>query len=121
MVNSSSSIVNLNGKNLISCSDLEWPNGSVTKVQAAFKQYFEDKIKNSYDSNLSAINDGTSINGCYLSGRWPPTNYGGQGAHHIGFGWVDKNQNSNWILNFFIETCLESSGSPIKKNFEINY
>ena len=119
-IDSSSSIINLNGNNLISCSDLKWPNGSVSKVQAAFKQYFEDKIKNSYDSSLSAINDGTSINGCYQSGQYAK-NYGGQGAHHIGFGWVDKNQNGIWKLNFFIESCLESSGSPIKKNFEVNY
>ena len=68
----------------------------------------------------SAINDGTSINGCYQSGQYAK-NYGGQGAHHIGFGWVDKNQNGIWKLNFFIESCLESSGSPIKKNFEVNY
>ena len=119
-IDTSSSILNLNGKNLLNCSDLQWPNGSVSKVQTAFKQYFQNMIKNSYDTNFSAINDGTSINGCYQSGRWLPSNYGGQGAHHIAFGWVDKNQNNNWKLNFFIETCIESSGSPIKKQIEIN-
>ena len=73
-----------------------------------------EKIKNVFDAQLSAINFGTSINGCYESGRWAG-NYGGQGAHHVATGWVDINQNSNWKMNFFIETCIETSGSPIKK------
>ncbi len=116
-IDSSSEIMNLNGKNLLKCSDLVWGTAKVTKVTNAMKSYFDDKIKNVYDSNLSAINLGTSINGCYPSGKYK--NYGGQGEHHIAVGWVDINQNSNWKLNFFLETCLESSGSPLKKQYVI--
>ena len=113
-LDSSSSIMKHNGSSLVSCSDLIYPNGNVPKVQKAVKTIFDAKIKNVYDLQLPAINFGTSINGCYESGRWPG-NYGGQGAHHVGTGWVDINQNSNWKMNFFIETCIETSGSPIKK------
>jgi len=112
-IDPSSKIMQLNGTNLINCSDLIYPNGSVPKVSNAMKTFFDTKIKNAFDSNLSAINSGTSINGCYESGRWKG-NYGGQGAHHIAVGWVDINQNSNWKMNFFIESCIESSRSPIK-------
>ena len=113
-LDSSSNIMQHNGSNLITCSDLIYPNGSVPKVQKAVKTIFDTKMKNVFDSQLSAINFGTSINGCYESGRYSG-NYGGQGAHHVAVGWVDINQNSNWKMNFFIETCVESSGSPIKK------
>ena len=113
-LDSSLSIMKHNGSSLVSCSDLIYPNGNVPKVQKAVKTIFDAKIKNVFDSQLSAINFGTSINGCYESGRWAG-NYGGQGAHHVGVGWVDKNQNSDWKMNFFIETCVEARGSPIKK------
>ena len=113
-LDSSSNIMKHNGSSLVSCSDLIYPNGNVPKVQKAVKTIFDEKIKNVFDSQQSAINFGTSINGCYESGRWAG-NYGGQGAHHVGTGWVDINQNSDWKMNFFIETCVEASGSPIKK------
>ena len=113
-LDSSSIIMKHNGSSLVSCSDLIYPNGNVPKVLKAVKTIFDEKIKNVFDSQLSAINFGTSINGCYESGRWAG-NYGGQGAHHVATGWVDINQNSNWKINFFIETCIETSGSPIKK------
>ena len=117
-LDSSSSIMKHNGSSLVSCSDLIYPNGNVPKVQKAVKTIFDAKIKNVFDAQLSAINFGTSINGCYESGRWAG-NYGGQGAHHVATGWVDINQNSNWKLNLFLETCLESSGSPLKKQYVI--
>ena len=116
-IDSSTGIMNLNGTNLLNCSDLVWSTANITKVTKSMKLFFDDKIKNAYDANRSAINLGTSINGCYPSGKY--NNYGGQGEHHIAVGWVDINQNSNWKLNFFLETCLESSGSPLKKQYVI--
>ena len=116
-IDSSTGIMNLNGTNLLNCSDLVWSTANITKVTKSMKLFFDDKIKNAYDTNRSAINLGTSINGCYPSGKY--NNYGGQGEHHIAVGWVDINQNSNWKLNFFLETCLESSGSPLKKQYVI--
>ena len=115
-IDSSSEIMNLNGKNLLKCSDLVWDTAKVTKVTNAMKSYFDDKNKNVYDSNLSAINFGRHIR-CFPSGKYK--NYGGQGEHHITVGWVDINQNSNWKLNFFLETCLESSGSALKKQYVV--
>ena len=116
-IDSSTGIMNLNGTNLLNCSDLVWSTANITKASKSMKLFFDDKIKNAYDTNRSAINLGTSINGCYPSGKY--NNYGGQGEHHIAVGWVDINQNSNWKLNFFLETCLESSGSPLKKQYVI--
>ena len=84
------------------------------KIRVGMKTYFDDKIKNLYVPNRSAF-----ISGRYQGSCSPPDekSYQGlneQGVHHVAMGWVGKK------ITFYVDTCVESSGSAISKIFEIN-
>ena len=116
-IDSSAEIMNLNGTNLLKCSDLFGSNVNRGNIVSAMTTYFEAKIKNVYDSNMPAIFPGRYQGSCFPSGH-NPKNWGGlneQGVHHLVVGWW-PNQNR---LTLYLDTCLESSGKALSKVYHI--
>ena len=116
-IDSSAELMNLKGTNLLNCSDLLESSNPQGKINGAMKTYFEAKIKNVYDSNMPAIHTGRYQGSCYPNGH-NPKSWGGlneQGVHHLVVGWW-PNQNR---LTLYLDTCIESSGVALSKEFNI--
>jgi len=115
-LDSSSGILNMNGKNLIDCSDIinsTSAKSNYGKMRVGMKTYFDDKIENLYVPNRSAF-----ISGRYQGSCSPPDakSYQGlneQGVHHVAMGWVGSK------ITFYIDTCIETSGKAISETFNV--
>jgi prepilin-type N-terminal cleavage/methylation domain-containing protein len=115
-LDSSSGILNMNGKNLIDCSDIinsTSTKSNYGKMRVGMKTYFDDKIENLYVPNRSAF-----ISGRYQGSCSPPDakSYQGlneQGVHHVAMGWVGNK------ITFYIDTCIETSGKAISETFNV--
>tara|TARA_B100001971_G_C17957001_1_gene415486 strand:+ start:100 stop:630 length:531 start_codon:yes stop_codon:yes gene_type:complete len=115
-IDSSGGLLNVNGNNLLNCSDIFTSKNNYGKVTSAMSAYFRSVIKNAYNSSISSTFPGRYQGNCVASGSQPKTYEGlnEQGVHHVAMGWVGKK------ITFYVDTCVESSGSAISKTFEIN-
>ena len=107
-------IFELNGSNLLTCSDIFGSTVSTSKINFAMKNYFSSKINNHYNSSISPIYPGPYQGTCYPSG----SQSGGlneQGVHHLAVGWY-PNENR---LTLFLDTCINDSGKASSKTFNI--
>jgi len=120
-LDSSGGILNMNGKNLIDCSDIinsTSAKSNYGKMRVGMKTYFDDKIENLYVPNRSAF-----ISGRYQGSCSPPDekSYRGlneQGVHHVAMGWDDDGIVRNPPrITFYIDTCVESSGKAFSESF----
>jgi prepilin-type N-terminal cleavage/methylation domain-containing protein len=113
-LDNNSSIFQLNGSNLLTCSDIFGSSVSTSKINFAMKNYFSSKINNVYNSSTSPIYPGPYQGRCYPSG----TQSGGlneQGVHHLAVGWY-PNENR---LTLYLDTCINDSGQALSKTFNI--
>jgi prepilin-type N-terminal cleavage/methylation domain-containing protein len=116
-INSSAELMNLNGENLLKCSDFFGPNVNWGNVSGKMKLYFDGHIENAYKADKTAIHTGRYQGTCVPSGT-NPENWGGlneQGTHHLVVGWW-KNLNK---LTLYLDTCIESSGKALSKAYNI--
>ena len=122
-LDSSSGILNMNGKNLIDCSDIinsTSAKSNYGKMRVGMKTYFDDKIENLYVPNRSAF-----ISGRYQGSCSPPDekSYRGlneQGVHHVAMGWDDDGIVRNPPrITFYIDTCIETSGKALSETFNV--
>ena len=121
-LDSSSGILNMNGKNLITCSVVN----SVMAGQSSYgnliypmKNYFDSNIKNLFDPNISAFNIGRYQGSCSPpDGKYTGLNE--QGVHHVAMGWNDDGiaRNPPKVI-FYIDTCIESSGKALSETFNV--
>ena len=115
-IDSSGGLLNVNGNNLLNCSDIFTSKNNYGKVTSAMSAYFRSIIKNAYNSSIPSTFPGKYQGNCVASGSQPKS-YDGlneQGVHHVAMGWVGKK------ITFYVDTCVDSSGSAISKIFEIN-
>ena len=115
-IDSSGGLLNINGNNLLNCSDVITSKNNYGKVTSAMSTYFRSIIKNAYNSSIPSTFPGRYQGNCVASGS-QPKGYDGlneQGVHHVAMGWVGKK------ITFYIDTCVESSGKAMSKIFEIN-
>ena len=116
-INASAGLMNLNGENLLKCSDFFGPNVNWGNVSAKMKLYFDAHIENAYKSDKTAIHTGRYQGNCVPSGT-NPENWGGlneQGTHHLVVGWW-KNLNK---LTLYLDSCIEASGKALSKAYNI--
>ena len=113
-IDSSAEFMNHKGTNLLNCFDLLESSNPRSKIINTMGIYFKARIKNVYDPNISAIYPGRYQGSCSPSGG----KYGGlneQGVHHLVVGWWPS-QNK---LTLYLDTCIESSGVALSKEFNI--
>jgi prepilin-type N-terminal cleavage/methylation domain-containing protein len=116
-IDSSSGLLNLNGANLLNCSDILTSKNNYGKVTSAMSTYFNSVVKNAYNQNTPSTFPGRYQGSCVSSGS-QPKGYNGlneQGVHHVAMGWyADK-------AVLYVDTCVLSTGKSTSKTFEINF
>ncbi len=116
-IDSSGELLNVNGTNLLKCSDILTSQNNYGKVTSSMSSYFNSIIKNAYSSKIPATHGGRYQGNCVASGS-QPSGYGGlneQGVHHVAMGWY-----SNKAV-LYVDTCIESTGRAISKTFDIHF
>ena len=103
-MDSTSGIFNLNGTNLLNCSDIFGPSVSTSKINFAMKNFFQSTIKNVFNDSRESIHPGPYQGKCYPSGS-QSSYLNEQGVHHLAVGWYPS-QNR---LTLFLDTCIEDS------------
>ena len=114
-IDSSGGFLNLNGNNLLNCSDILTSQNNYGKVTSSMSAYFNSIIKNAYSSETNSTFPGRYQGTCKPSGS-QPKGYAGlneQGVHHVAMGWY-----SNKAV-LYVDTCVESSGVATSKTFDI--
>ena len=114
-IDSSGGLLNVNGNNLLKCSDILTSQNNYGKVTSSMSTYFNSIIENAYSSSINATFPGRYQGNCKPSGS-QPKGYGGlneQGVHHVAMGWY-----SNKAV-LYVDTCIESTGQATSKAFDI--
>ena len=107
-------ILNLNGTNLLNCSDLFGSSVSTSKINFAMKNFFQSTIKNVFNDSRESIHPGPYQGKCYPSGS-QRTYLNEQGVHHLAVGWYPS-QNR---LTLYLDTCIEDSGKATSVTYNI--
>jgi len=116
-IDSSGELLNVNGTNLLKCSDILTSKNNYGKVTSSMSSYFNSIIKNAYSGTINSTFPGRYQGNCKSSGS-QPKGYGGlneQGVHHVAMGWY-----SNKAV-LYVETCVESTGRAKNKTFDIPF
>ena len=114
-IDSSAGIMNLNGINLLKCSDLFGSNVSTSKINHAMKNYFNAHIKHAYRDEV-LIFPGPYQGSCFPSGHNKgDSGLNEQGTHHLAVGWWPNEKR----LTLYLDTCIESSGKALSKVYHI--
>ena len=114
-IDSSVDILNLNGTNLLKCSDLFESSVSTSKINHAMKNYFNAHIKHAYRDEV-LIFPGPYQGSCFPSGNSPDdSGLNEQGTHHLAVGWWPNEKK----LTLYLDTCIESSGKALSKVYHI--
>jgi len=116
-IDSSGELLNVNGKNLLQCSDILTSKNNYGKVTSSMSTFFNSVIENSYTSSINSTFPGRYQGNCKPSGS-QPKGHGGlneQGVHHVAMGWY-----SNKAV-LYVDTCVESSGKATSKTFDIPF
>ena len=112
-IDSSGGILNLNGENLLKCSDLFGTNVSTSKINMAMYNYFAANIENAYNSNIPPVHPGRYQGSCSPPDEKSYQGLNEQGVHHVAMGWVGSK------ITFYIDTCIETSGKAISETFNV--
>ena len=107
--------LNVNGNNLLNCSDILTSQNNYGKVTSSMSTYFNSIIENAYTSTINSTFPGRYQGNCKPSGS-QPKGYNGlneQGVHHVAMGWY-----SNKAV-LYVDTCIESTGQATSKTFDI--
>jgi prepilin-type N-terminal cleavage/methylation domain-containing protein len=116
-IDSSGGLLNVNGNNLLNCSDILTSKNNYGTVTSAMNTYFNSVIKNAYSTSIPATHGGRYQGTCVSSGS-QPQGWGGlneQGVHHVAMGWY-----SNKAI-LYVDTCVESTGKATSKTFDIPF
>jgi len=113
-LDSSTSILEVNGSALLKCSDIFGATVSTSKINFAMKNFFSSKIKNVYNNSIDPVFPGPYQGTCYPSGS-QRSGLNEQGVHHLAVGWY-PNENR---LTLLLDTCTEDSGKAISKIYNI--
>ena len=111
-IDSSGGFFNLNGNNLLNCSDILTSQNNYGKVTGSMSTYFNSIIKNAYSSETNSTFPGRYQGTCKPSGS-KPNGLNEQGVHHVAMGWY-----SNKAV-LYVDTCVEPSGVATSKTFDI--
>ena len=77
--------------------------------------YFNNVLKNCFNSNLPSSHPGRYQGNCVASGS-QPEGWGGlneQGVHHVAMGWVQNE------VTFYLDSCVNSEGRALSKTYKI--
>ena len=107
-------ILNLNGTNLLNCSDIFGSSVSSSKINFAMKNFFQSTIKNVFNNSRESIHPGPYQGKCYPSGS-QRSYLNEQGVHHLAVGWYPS-QNR---LTLYLDTCVENSGTATSVTYNI--
>ena len=116
-IDSSGELLNVNGTNLLKCSDILTSQNNYGKVTSSMSSYFNSIIKNAYSGTINSTFPGRYQGSCKSSGS-QPKGYGGlneQGVHHVAMGWY-----SNKAV-LYVDTCVEFTGKATSKTFDIPF
>ena len=113
----SGGLLNVNGNNLLNCSDILTSQNNYGKVTSSMSTYFNSIIENAYSSSIPSTFPGHFTGNCKSSGSQPKGHSGlsEQGVHHVAIGWY-----SNKAI-LYVDTCVESTGQAISKTFDIYF
>ena len=116
-IDSSGGLLNVNGNNLLNCSDILTSKNNYGKVTSSMSTYFNSIIENAYSSSIPSTFPGHFTGNCKSSGSQPKGHSGlsEQGVHHVAIGWY-----SNKAI-LYVDTCVESTGQAISKTFDIYF
>jgi type IV pilus assembly protein PilA len=115
-IDSSGELLNVNGTNLLKCSDILTSQNNYGKVTSSMSSYFNSIIKNAYSGTINSTFPGRYQGNCKSSGSHK--GYEGlneQGVHHVAMGWY-----SNKAV-LYVDTCVESTGRATIKTFDIPF
>ena len=116
-LDSSGGLLNVNGNNLLNCSDILTSKNNYGKVTSSMSTYFNSIIENAYSSSISSTFPGRYQGSCKPSGS-QPKGYNGlneQGVHHVAMGWYSDR------ATLYVDTCVESTGQATSKTFDIMF
>ena len=116
-IDSSAGLLNVNGNNLLNCSDIFTSKNNYGKVTSSMSTYFNSIIENAYSSSISSTFPGRYQGSCKPSGS-QPKGYNGlneQGVHHVAMGWYSDR------ATLYVDTCVESTGQATSKTFDIMF
>ena len=114
-IDSSGELLNVNGTNLLKCSDILTSQNNYGKVTSSMSSYFNSIIKNAYAGTINSTFPGRYQGNCKSSGS-QPKGYGGlneQGVHHVAMGWVGN------VVTLYVDSCVEDSGSALSATYKI--
>ena len=116
-IDSSGGLLNVNGNNLLNCSDILTSQNNYGKVTSSMSTYFNSIIENAYSSSIPSTFPGRYQGNCKPSGSQPKGHSGlnEQGVHHVAMGWYSNK------ATLYVDTCVESTGQSTSKTFDIMF
>ena len=117
-INPTGGLLNLNGENLLNCSDIFTTTNNYGTVTSNLSNYFNNVLDNCFNSNIPASFPGRYQGNCVASGS-QPEGWGGlneQGVHHVAMGWERPNE-----VKFYLDSCVNPEGQASSKTYIIKF